>query len=166
MKVLFLDIDGVLNSARTALAFGGYPMELEHLPAFDQAALGLIRRLCDAADVQIVLSSAWRLHYPHKHVGKALGLPIIDRTPSLSGVRGLEIQRWLADHPEVEEYAIVDDNSDMLPDQERFFVQTDGLEGLTYRDYQKLCHLYGVSAHDGSVRDREWRNAPKLAWED
>jgi hypothetical protein len=43
MKVLFLDIDGVLNSARTAVACRGYPMDLDgyHRAMFDEVALGL-----------------------------------------------------------------------------------------------------------------------------
>ena len=45
MKVLFLDIDGVLNSTKTCVAFGGYPMELHHIEAFDKAAIRLIQRL-------------------------------------------------------------------------------------------------------------------------
>ena len=50
MKVLLLDIDGVLNSARTCTAFGGFPVRLDHLEAFDKVALGMIQRLCDAGD--------------------------------------------------------------------------------------------------------------------
>ena len=122
MKILFLDIDGVLNSTRTCVAFGGYPMELKHIAAFDQVAIRLIQRLCDSAGVQVVLSSAWRLHCDFKDVGAALGLPIIDRTPSLSGNRGSEIARWLSEHPEVEQYAIIDDDGDMLDGQLSRFV--------------------------------------------
>ena len=60
MKVLFLDIDGVLNSTRTAVANGGYPHELHHREAFDWTSIKLLQRLCDSAGVLVVLSSAWR----------------------------------------------------------------------------------------------------------
>jgi hypothetical protein len=164
MKVLFLDIDGVLNSTKTCVAFGGYPMELEHIRAFDGAAIKLIQRLCDSAGVQIVLSSAWRLHYPYEKVGEALGLPIIDRTPSFLGPRGLEINAWLADHPDVELFAIVDDGADMLPDQMPRFVRTNGHEGLTWGDFTKLCALFGESPFAGQPRNRNWRNGESLDW--
>ncbi|MDH0863237.1 HAD domain-containing protein [Mitsuaria sp. GD03876] len=92
MRVPFLDIDGVLNSSKTAVAFGGYPLELTHIGAFDRVAIRLLHRFCDSARVQVVLSSAWRLHHPFADVGKALGLPIIDATPWLCGQpRGFEI---------------------------------------------------------------------------
>jgi hypothetical protein len=32
-------------------------------------------------------------------------------------IRGEEIKAWLHQHPEVTRYAIVDDDSDMLPEQ-------------------------------------------------
>ena len=165
MKILFLDIDGVLNSTRTCVAFGGYPMELTHIAAFDQVAIRLIQRLCDSAGVQIVLSSAWRLHCHFKDAGEALGLPIIDRTPSGMGPRGREIQDWLDAQPEpVECYAIIDDDGDMLPEQLAHFVKTDGHEGITWDDYVKLCGLFGESAHAGAPRNRNWQQGAKLDW--
>lgn len=167
IKVLFLDIDGVLNSTKTAVAFGGYPHELNQLGAFDIAAIRLLQRLCDSAGVQIVLSSAWRTTHAFKDVGEAFGLPIIDRTPSLLGQRGTEIAAWLARHPEVERYAIVDDDSDMLPEQMPYFVQTDHHEGLTWGSYVKLCEVFGESAYAGEVRDRNWMRAggQSLTWD-
>lgn len=164
MKILFLDIDGVLNSAKTCCAFGGYPMELAHIAAFDQAAIRLVQRLCDSAGVQIVLSSAWRISHPFAEVGSALGLPIIDRTPSSAGPRGREIQAWLDAHPEVEQYAIVDDDSDMLGEQMPRFVKTNGEEGLTFSDFRKLCELFGESPWAGEPRQRHWRTGQALDW--
>lgn len=164
MKVLFLDIDGVLNSTRTNIAFGGYPMKLEHIAAFDQVAIRLIQRLCDSGGVQVVLSSAWRLHYPFAEVGTALGLPIVDRTPSGLGFRGQEIQDWLTAHPEVETFAILDDDPDMLPEQKEFFVQTNPEEGMSFANYSKLCDILGESAYAGNPRHRNWKSGTKLDW--
>ena len=156
MKVLFLDIDGVLNSTRTCTATGGYPHELEHRGGFDWIAIRLLQRLCDSSGVQIVLSSAWRLHHDFKDVAKAFDLPIIDRTPSLCGPRGKEIQHWLDAHPDVEVYAIVDDDADMLPEQMPRFVKTDGREGLTWANFVRLCEVLGESPYAGTVRERHW----------
>jgi hypothetical protein len=165
MKVLFLDIDGVLNSARTAVAFGGYPFTLKSLAMFDLVAIGLIQRLCSNG-VQVVLSSAWRLDHEPASVGAAFGLPIVDRTPSLPGPRGREIADWLGRHPDVECYAIVDDDADMLDEQLPRFVHTDGMEGLTWAKFKQLCSLFGLSPHDGeSPRVREWK-ATALKWDD
>lgn len=47
MKILFLDIDGVLNSDRSNMAFSGYPHSFSDadMAKFDNVALGLLRRL-------------------------------------------------------------------------------------------------------------------------
>lgn len=151
MKVLFLDIDGVLNGTRSAVAFGGYPMDLDEsaLSKFDHVAVSMIRNLCRSQGISIVLSSAWRMQFSWSEVGSALVLPIIASTPVLWGrPRGHEIAAWLEDHPEVTQYAIVDDDADMSPDQLPFFVRTDGHEGLTWANVQQLAKIFGVSGFD------------------
>ena len=146
MKVIFLDIDGVLNSHRTCLAFGGYPHEFseKHMARFDMVALTLIRRIARAAGAVFVLSSAWRIGREASEVAAGLDLPIIDKTPSLSGARGLEIQYWLDQHPEVECYAIIDDDSDMLDSQKPFFVHTMHADGFLWSNAERLAELMGI----------------------
>jgi hypothetical protein len=119
--------------------------------------------MCDSAGVQVVLSSAWRITHTHKEAADALGLPIIDATPNLGTKRGEEIAAWLERHPEVTDYAIVDDDGDMLPGQMHRFVQTSGHEGMTWGDFSRLCGLFCASPYEGEPRDRNWRQ--KLAWE-
>lgn len=168
LKVLFLDIDGVLNSSRTAVACKGYPLELDgyHRAMFDDVAVGLIRGLCAKGGVSVVVSSAWRITHHWDAIGRALDLPTMDRTPLLLGTRGDEIQHWLDAHPEVTQYAIVDDDSDMLPSQHFNFVKTDGRNGLMWDDFTKLCAIFGIAAHDcAPTRIREG-NTNKLIWED
>lgn len=151
MKVVFLDIDGVLNSQRSCIAFGGFP----HNPTgperqmFDEVAVRLVAGIVRAAGAKVVLSSTWRKHDNWTEIGPALGLPIIDRTPcSWKGRRGLEIAEWLAAHPEVESYAIVDDDSDMLPEQLPFFVHTSGFDGLSWSNAKRLAELLGIDLYD------------------
>lgn len=167
MKVLFLDIDGVLNSTRTQVAFNGYPHELydAHLAMFDQVALGLVRGLCVRHDVKVVISSMWRRDFTWEQIGERLELPTIGQTPMLTGPRGMEINAWLAQHPEVECYAILDDHADMLPDQSTRFVQTSGEEGLSWRDFSKLCALFGANPHGCSPSRARQYNKVALAWE-
>lgn len=147
MKVLFLDIDGVLNSGRTVFAFGDYPHGLspESIAKFDPVALTLVRNLCRAAGASVVLSSSWRKLHPYSDVAAALDLPIIDSTPCLSTQRGPEIAQWLELHPEVTHWAIVDDDSDMLPEQLPHFVQTNARDGLTLGNLERLCEILGTS---------------------
>ncbi len=153
-SVLFLDIDGVLNAVRTCVGLGTYPHDLtaEHVALLDATALGLIRRLCQSSYCDVVLSSSWRITHDWRDVGRALRLPIVDCTPRLLGPRGKEIAAWLEAHPDVTRYAIVDDDSDMLPEQLAHFVKTDVNEGLLWRDYVRLCDLFGVGPYEGGPR--------------
>ena len=150
MKILFLDIDGVLNSSRTVVARGGFPHGFSPVCKlrFDNTALALVRNLCAVADVSVVLSSSWRLLHSHGEVANELDLPIMAATPNMGGPRGAEIAAWLAQHPEVSTYAIVDDDSDMPESQLPCFVRTDAENGLTFGNYRELCAIFGVNEYD------------------
>ena len=67
MKVVFLDIDGVLNSYRTRAAHGEYPRGFapEDMLMFDQTAISLIGAIVRAAGAKVVLSSAQVANQPH-----------------------------------------------------------------------------------------------------
>lgn len=168
MKVLFLDIDGVLNSARSCVANHGYPHSFDQnqITMFDHIAVGLIRGLCVKGDVSVVVSSAWRVLHHWEAIGKGLDLPTIGATPQLLGERGGEIAEWLKDHPEVTQYAIVDDDDDMLPEQRPFFVKTNGMDGLMFGDFEKLCSIFGVNVYDCTPQRVRDGNTVKLVWED
>jgi hypothetical protein len=146
VKVIFLDVDGVLNSHRSVFAFGGYGNDFtpKSMKRFDHCALGLIRRACKETGAVICFSSTWRLGRTPKECADGLDLPIIDKTPDTPGIRGKQIKEWLDAHPEVEAYAIVDDDSDMLDEQKPFFVHTDHRNGLLFDDYKKLIALLGA----------------------
>jgi hypothetical protein len=125
MKVLFLDVDGVLNTFKT----GG-------LYTLTKTKLKLLQEIVEATDCKIVLSSTWRKDdYAFRKLIKALsyrGMTIMSKTPVIySGPRGLEIANWIVENGNVDRYAILDDNSDMLDNQLRNFFQTDGDYGLT-----------------------------------
>lgn len=78
--LLFLNIDGVLTSARTyALAdFATSPHEL------DPVALSLLAALCQATGARVIISSAWVAHYTSAEAWvqlfKGLGhdIPVVD----------------------------------------------------------------------------------------
>jgi len=144
MKILFLDIDGVLNSTRTLAAFGDYPhsFSASDMEKFDDVAIALIRRVCIDTSCEIVLSSSWRIDHTCVQAAYALDLPIIDSTPILNNTaRGFEINAWLSYNPKVECYAIVDDIDAMLDFQKPFFVQTDANVGLTLENYWDLKRI-------------------------
>jgi hypothetical protein len=144
-KVLFLDIDGVLNSVRSAIAYNGYPYITRSHDKFDDIAVTLIRNLCAQYGYEIVLSSTWRLDNNWFKLKDILKLPIIDKTPYLlSEDRGKEIDMWLRLHPGVKTFVIIDDDSDMLEEQKSRFIQTCNREGFRLSDYDKMKKLMEI----------------------
>lgn len=130
MKVLFLDIDGVCNSA----AWAKQGNSLWHGTAPE--LVKLVRRIIKETDCKVVLSSTWRLYPEARAVVRRDVCHFIDCTLDLQagakrGIveRGVEVQDWLDRHPSVTQYAIIDDDSDFLPHQWHF--KTTWQMGLT-----------------------------------
>lgn len=156
LRVLFLDIDGVLNTHRTCLALGGTPMpgDRDRYHLLDPLGLSMLRGLCEAGNISVVLSSTWRITCDWRELGPDLGLPMIGATPRLPGVRGSEIKAWLDAHPDCLAYAIIDDDRDMLDVQRERFVHVNGEEGVTFAKFSLLCSLFGVNPWDTHPRHR------------
>lgn len=135
MKILFLDIDGVVNCSKTKQRHRCF-MGIDPVMAFRVGKIVL------ETDCKIVLSSSWK-HFKdgvaevEKQVHK-----IYDTTIDLPDKeRGYEIKEWL-DRNDVERYAILDDDSDMLPEQKDNFFKTDWDIGITDEIMNKVIkHL-------------------------
>ena len=138
MKVLFLDIDGVLNHENHYkwLMETDEPTPLQRVypySEFNHDSCRILNRIIEETGCKIVLSSSWRLDGINRMniLFKHFGLPqIYDITPSLcerfgSLCRGKEIDDWLSKHPDVTKYAIVDDDSDIEEHQLPYFVKTN-----------------------------------------
>lgn len=132
-SVLFLDVDGVLN--RCGKSNQGLMTD----------KCDLLAHICRMTGCKVVVSSTWR-RYPHLMESRLLpmfrarGIECVGQTPmmekpSLGGhvyvatARHEEITAWLSDHPEVTQYAIVDDDRD-ADDGTGRYVRTDSYEGL------------------------------------
>lgn len=116
MKIIFLDIDGVLNSVR-------YDRQRTiDQGNIDETRLQLIKKLVDATEARIVLTSSWRKHW-EKDISKrdAIGrdinevfakyhLTIYDKTECLpNNDRAEEIRKWLKLQGNIEAFVIFDD---------------------------------------------------------
>jgi hypothetical protein len=139
MRFLYLDIDGVAIPDRrdsTTISF---------------AMSARLRRILDATDAKIVLSS-------HRRISKLTVLSLLSAagftrhdfaddwaTPFLltpspdASVRGQEIAQHL-DHNRPAAFAILDD-CPVLPSQAKHFVQTDPNKGLTDDDADKAIAI-------------------------
>lgn len=65
-----------------------------------------------------------------------------------AGSRGDEIVAWLAQHPEVVSYAIIDDDDNMLDAQMPYLVQTCRFDGCSWANAVKLAEVLGISIDD------------------
>jgi len=115
MKVIFLDIDGVLNGINYVKNSGKFGVVI------DPARIKILKNIVTATDAEIVLSSSWREHWsatPNdcdeigldiNKIFKGYKLSIYDKTPDLHFKRAEEIKAWLSDYPETTHYVILDD---------------------------------------------------------
>lgn len=130
MAILFLDVDGVLNHEET------FRSRREDMIAPECAER--LFRLLKSTGAKVVLSSSWRGmdHLEARLERAGVMAHVIGRTPHKNTnemTRGHEIAEWLRKHPaelgENGRFAIVDDDSDMLPEHKPVFVQTDFRKG-------------------------------------
>ena len=142
MKVIFLDVDGVLNSKQD-----GNSVRLR-----TDSHLCLLREIVKATDAKIVLSSSWRRGpvKAFKNLRNRLaeyGLEIMDSTPVLFdySCRGDEIRLWLDDKGQsVERFVTLDDAADMAEFTDINLVQTDPQFGLQEKEALRCIEVLGT----------------------
>src|SRR5437588_1068675 len=123
MKVIFLDIDGVLNCTNT-------PNSRKFPYIVDPKLLKRFKRLLRRTRAKVVLSSTWRYDPAGIFSAKRYGIPFIDVIPDLPHEpRRKEILQWLQEHPEVTRYIVIDDEDDDLDGLPLF--QPSSRTGLT-----------------------------------
>lgn len=168
MKVIFLDIDGVLNVEVFTRAIhyvaGKTTIDLskcdhdEFGDIFCPTAVSRLEWIIEDTGAKIVISSTWRHSGLEvmQQMWKARNLPgeVIDITPMDRGgnnlpfkeraERGNQIKEWLDKNP-VESYVIFDDDDDMLPEQEDNFVQTDSMYGITNELAEKAIQILNAA---------------------
>ncbi len=109
-KIIFLDADGVMNGIRN------WPLTGAPRWWIDPKAVTRLNNLTKRSGAKLVISSTWRRFWDVPSILKRAGVvaPVVGETPYLPGrERGIEIRAWLSQHPDVESYVILDDDSDM-----------------------------------------------------
>lgn len=149
MKIIFLDIDGVLNSNDSEDLFHGFV-------GLDYSGIKLLKEIVNATGVEIVLVSTWKLGW-HKDKSRNSmlanyldtrlaeeGLTIIDKTDGTMNLRGHGILDWLSEHP-TDSWIVLDDE--------------------IFEDYEEcgiLPHLVKTSFYDGGLKDKHVEMAINL----
>lgn len=145
-RIIFLDIDGVLNSMRTALVFNTFDR-------LDPIACSILFKIMHQAQAKIVVSSTWRMHENWKsriltalRIADQHGITendIIGKTPVLNNCRGAEIDLWLKNHADSEtDFIILDDDSDVLDHHVSRFIKCDINEGLGMTQWNEVVKIW------------------------
>lgn len=165
-RIIFLDIDGVLNtvmvdtqpiSQYSHLREDGFYYDLaspNQKRVSNRQAVMWLNLLCKQKKAKIVISSTWRLSLSLDEMKEALvnsgllpEIEVIGATPNLGYLpertRGLEIQRYLDEHygDELPQFIILDDDSDMdhlLP----HLIQCNVYRGFGMSEYLKAISYF------------------------
>jgi len=144
MNLIFLDVDGVLNSIKklkivyhkTNKPHSGY-----NYP-FDEECLENLKVLVHKTNSKLVITSTWRKDIEGintlLNVLKQYGLDkeVIGYTPDLGKPRGIEIKEFLNALEYQPNFIILDDNSDM-EDLLPYLIKTDLKIGLTEKNVEE-----------------------------
>jgi len=164
MRIIALDIDGVLNNyvhyiyrKKSEHKIGSLDFMKANIDPWNTRNLSYIAK--NVKDLRIVISSTWRMYYEiedfNKYFSKfdmkdlVIGKTLI-RLSSDFDTRSREIDIWMKENSiKKEDYVVLDDHSiyhPTHPDFDRFY-QTDCNNGLTYTDACNVIEKF----------DTEWK---------
>ncbi len=154
MKVIFLDIDGVLNSENYMheLIYKNINEYENGIYQFiDDISIDIIVQLCKTYDIKLVITSSWRYNTVKDTIemfSKPEYIKLHPLIPYIIGVtprlfewcedgsvdyedRGYEIDFWIEEQKEEIDYVILDDDTDMLESQQDHFIHINRKHGLS-----------------------------------
>ena len=160
-NVIFLDIDGVLNSN---FWNDSHQKEISDGTLIDIEKIRLLSKLVKNTNAKIILHSGWRFWFNSKleptrkesiNLSRLLqqeGIAIDGMTPDFSTeeirkskkfslVKSSEILVWLSEHKEIDKWIVIDDLDLHNPEIEAHQIKTDSSIGLTIENVQKAEKL-------------------------
>ena len=162
MKIIFLDIDGVLVTGDDPKSLKEFALvDGDRMRHFQPNCVKALNALTDQTGAKIIISSTWRnshefpillKHFKNEGVtGEVIGItPTLREVGGYSVFRGLEIQHWLNknDHTPIESFVILDDDSDMCHLMPRFvkckfrdWDKTGAESGFTMKELPKAIEI-------------------------
>jgi hypothetical protein len=207
MKVIFLDIDGVMNSTvfykkrhqrrwrkpitwwyaikrlvrklfriePKAISLADWKIPDSHY-TFDYQFKRLqeetcpqkwewLSEWCNETDTKICISSVWKNHFGKERRTPELWEDALVKlgfkpgtyvgiTETYRTLRGDEIKDWLDKHLEVTDYAILDDDSDMLPEQFVKFHHCDSWFGLSPNHLYRIERQFDKGSEYGRLNEQ------------
>ena len=131
MKIIFLDIDGVLNTSSTLPNNSVSSSEILN-PRIETALIEKVNKIVEKTGAEVVLSSSWRCGYNLKQIEKLFKergarFDLNNKTPVLVYERDQEIRQWLSNNV-VESFVILDDMASAGNGfEDNFILISDGL---------------------------------------
>lgn len=144
MNLIFLDVDGVLNSSRKLREV----WELTHKPhsgvnyPFDERCMNNLKLLVEKTNSKIVVTSTWRKYEENRNrlleelKKYELNEYVIGYTKVFKDNLGIEIGEYLKTLDKDVNFIILDDSSKM-GDLVEYLVKTDISVGLTYENVEE-----------------------------
>lgn len=170
-KIIFLDIDGVLNPTHYLNALfkmwkaseGEIKSQDEFGYYFFPQNCDSLKRIINETGAKLVISSEWRKMGKEKimKMWKIRNLPgeVVDITPTEDELisegnfdyldligRGTLIEHWIKKNKFKGKFVIIDDTFDFLDEQVEFLIETNGFYGLTNKDAEKAIGILNGTA--------------------
>lgn len=156
MKVIFLDIDGVLNSEEF--------LRNNQNEMIDRNNVNILKNVIDKTGAVVVMSSGWRLWFddnmmPRDGYSQCLydillefDIKVFDKTPdfsteeirinkTFSKVKAKEIIAWLSEHETVDKYVVLDDLNLNNEEVNSHLVRTNAQVGITEDDAMRVIEM-------------------------
>lgn len=149
-RVLFLDIDGVLLPGRAYML----PNQTNnpYVTVFDPCAVSMLNEACRKQGRKIVVHSSWIKHQEPEWIYNHLKEQGVDvahlhtdwQTEKELHWRYDRVDEWLARHPEVNDFVILDDEPESRHDGEgkytkgKHLILTDFDEGITMHIFRRI----------------------------
>lgn len=143
MKLIFLDIDGVLNTCYTK------EKTSTNIVFVEDRKIEILKKIIDSTNAKIVLSSTWRIGWRYLELGltnhdmirdfielrdklRDFGIELYSKTPITNKSRGEEIKMYLdSTKDNIDSYAIIDDiGGRRLRPVSSHLLQTSDFKGL------------------------------------
>ena len=146
MKVIFVDVDGVLNS-------DDFIDSVKGKQDIDIKTVLLLKRAIEETGAKIVMDTSFRYTKSFLKVQEMLlqnGI-LFDKTPFIDNERGKEIKQYLAEHKDIEDYILLDDVvfSDFDDELLSHLIKMDDTntrgigKGLQEKDVEEIIRRFG-----------------------
>lgn len=149
MKIIFVDIDGVLNSCGSIVSLGvSQPDDNLELSRLCPVSVGLLRWIHEKdPSVHLYIHSTWAKMQPREYFVRLFEYygfkdpRVLDIIPNYEP-RSQRIKQALSVH-NPENYVVIDD-IDLSKDFGHNMVHVDGFTGLSYVHFSTICNQFGI----------------------